>query len=69
MAVIHETTFERNTRTGDWRARCSCGWFLIGECEHVQMAAAGHDLEWEAVSPDDDNVLQWPIVPKIADKA
>lgn len=47
----HSVKFERNTRSGDWRAKCTCGWFHIGERDEVQSRAATHDLEWEAVEP------------------
>jgi hypothetical protein len=46
--VIHEITFQRNTRDGAWRARCSCGWAWIGTEAEVKTRAAGHDLEWES---------------------
>lgn len=59
--ATHQTTFQRNTKNGLWRADCSCGWFLIGEQVAVQSRAATHDIEeipvepvkaedWEAVS-------------------
>lgn len=47
----HEVKFERNTRTGDWKARCSCGWFTIDTEETVQARAATHDIEWQPVEP------------------
>jgi hypothetical protein len=44
---VHITTFERNRRTGMWRATCTCGWFhTCQSADEVQERAATHDLEW-----------------------
>lgn len=49
--VVHVVTFERNTRTGQWRGFCSgCFWCLVGTQEEVQSLAATHDLEWQPVA-------------------
>lgn len=50
LAATHSVTFERNRHTRLWRARCSCGWFMVGDQSEVQTRAAGHDMEWEAVT-------------------
>ena len=48
--MIHTVTFERNTRTGSWRARCSgCYWSWVGFEDDVKQRAATHDIEWQAV--------------------
>lgn len=44
--TTHTVTFQRNTRSGHWRAICSCGWFHIGTQTEVHERAAGHDVEW-----------------------
>jgi hypothetical protein len=49
----HDVKFERNTRTGDWRAMCSgCYWVMVGPSDEVQKQAAVHDMIWEAVEVD-----------------
>lgn len=49
---IHHVTFERNTLTKMWRARCSdCGWARAGAREEVVNSAATHDMEWIEVDP------------------
>ena len=48
--MIHSVTFEKNTRTGAWRARCSgCFWSWVGFEDDVKQRAATHDIEWETV--------------------
>ncbi len=47
----HNVKFERNTRTGRWRAQCSCNWMTIGSKEEVQALAATHDIEWVDADP------------------
>ncbi len=47
----HTVKFERNTRTNDWRAICSCGWSRVGMCDEVQTLAATHDIEWVESDP------------------
>lgn len=47
----HNVKFERNTRTGRWRATCSCIWATVGSKEEVQALAASHDIEWVEDSP------------------
>lgn len=47
--VVHSTTFEKNTATRLWRARCTCGWFTIGEETWVKGQAAAHDMWVPAV--------------------
>ena len=52
-AIVHEVTFQRNTRTGDHRAKCTCGWVWFAptllEC---QLRGSTHDIEWENVKND-----------------
>jgi hypothetical protein len=49
VATVHVVTFERNTATGMWRARCAtCGWITAGSEEQVQAAAGSHD-QWQPV--------------------
>jgi len=48
--AAHAATFQRNTATGAWRARCTCGWGDYGTQEEVQATAAVHDL-WEPAEP------------------
>lgn len=41
----------RNTRTGQFKIRCSCGWFHVGQSQQdVEKRAATHDREWVDVS-------------------
>jgi hypothetical protein len=56
----HETTFQRNTKNGLWRADCSCGWFMIGEQVAVQCRAGSHDIDDLAVEPV--NAEDWEVV-------
>lgn len=51
MVVQHDVKFERNTRTGRWRAYCSCFWVTVGTSDEVQKEAAVHDLEWVVSDP------------------
>jgi hypothetical protein len=48
--TAHHVTFQRNTRTGDHRAICTCGWGIdrptLLEC---QLRASTHDIEWQDV--------------------
>lgn len=49
--AAHSIKLFRNTRTGGYRAECSCGWILIGDSkEEVQGRAATHDIEWEEIA-------------------
>lgn len=52
VPVVHEVTFERNTRTGMWRAFCSCGWSHFGTSTEVQARSATHDIEWIPAEPE-----------------
>ena len=49
---IHTRTFAVNKLDGQWRGRCTCGWFWFGSREEVQTRADSHDTEWEVV-PDE----------------
>ena len=52
--MIHTVMFEKNTRTGAWRAHCiGCYWAWVGFEDDVKQRAATHDLEWIAVEAKD----------------
>jgi hypothetical protein len=41
--IVHCVTFERNLKTGEWRARCSCGWHDVQpDKERIDNSAARH---------------------------
>jgi len=57
---IHIVRFLRSTtEPGTFRAVCTCGWSVEGDLEHVQTAAAAHDLD-EAQGGDQDAV-RYPV--------
>lgn len=49
MMTRHTYAFEKNVNTGEWRAKCSCGWWWVGKSDEVLSRAATHDLDWQPV--------------------
>lgn len=50
----HSVKFERNRRTGMWRAICTCGWGWAGFQDDVTTRAATHDMDWQPAEPEKD---------------
>lgn len=53
----HASTFHRNSRTGEHRVRCTCGWFHFGTLEDCQKRAATHDFEWLPIEEQVDQAI------------
>jgi hypothetical protein len=52
--MTHNLTYERHhTNSWMWRARCSCGWFLVSEKKEVVSMSKLHrdEIEWEPADP------------------
>ena len=49
----HNVIFQRNQRTGMWRALCTCGWMWSGFREDVKTRAATHDMDWQVADPNE----------------
>lgn len=48
---VHRVVFETNRSTGEWRARCVCGWSdTQPDAEAIGRMAARHAEEWDSES-------------------
>jgi len=51
----HKITYQRNSLTGNWCAKCSCGWVLVEDREKMLRAVILHvnDTLWVEANPYD----------------
>ena len=62
-ASVHLATIATNKQTGQWRFRCSCGFYMVGSRDEVCKWGARHDLEppgqWEVGAALRNEAEEW----------